>query len=56
MNKGKDQMRKDTTKESREAGGEGAEGKAAKHVEPRQEQPGTQCTRTGTSGGGAALD
>ena len=29
----KDQRRKDTTKESREAGGEGAEGKAAKHVE-----------------------
>ena len=39
MNKGKDQMRKDTTKESQEAGGEGADGKAAKHVEPGREQP-----------------
>ena len=56
MNKGKDQMRKDTTKESKEAGGEGADGKAAKHVEPGREQPGKQRTRTGTSGGEAALD
>ena len=56
MNKSKDQMRKDTTNESREAGGEGAEEKAAKHVEPGQEQPGKQRTRTGTSGGDAALD
>ena len=51
MNKGKDQMRKDTTKESQEAGGEGSDGKAAKHLEPGQEQPGKQRTRTGTSGG-----
>ena len=51
MNKGKDQMRKDTTKESQEAGGEGADGKAAKHVEdwnirgrggPGWERPGLQ--------------
>ena len=51
MNKGKDQMRKDTTKESQEAGGEGADGKAAKHVEPGQEQLGKQRTRTGASRG-----
>ena len=51
MNKGKDQMRKDTTRESQEAGGEGADGRAAKHVEPGREQPGKQRTRTGTSGG-----
>ena len=56
MNKGKDQMKKDTTKESQEAGGEGADGKGAKHVEPGREQPGKQRTRTGTSGGEAALD
>ena len=56
MNKGKDQMRKDTTKESQEAGGEGADGKAAKHVEPGREQPGKQRTRTGTSGGETARD
>ena len=56
MNKGKDQMRKDTTKVSQEAGGEGADGKAAKHVEPGREQPGEQRTRTGASGGEAALD
>ena len=56
MNKSKDQMTKDTTKERREAGGEGAEGKAAKHVEPGREQPGKQRTRTGTSGSEAALD
>ena len=56
MNKGKDQMRKDTTKESQEAGGERPDGKAAKHVEPGREQPGKQRTRTGTSGGEAALD
>ena len=31
MNINKDQMRKDTTKEIQEAGGEGADGKAAKH-------------------------
>ena len=45
MNRGKDQMRKDTTKESQEAGGEGTDGKAAKHVEPGREQPGKQRTR-----------
>ena len=56
MNTSKEQMRKDTTNESREAGGEGAEGKAAKHVDPGQEQPGKQRTRTRTSGGKAALD
>ena len=56
MNRSKDQMRKDTTNESREAGREGAERKAAKHVEPGREQPGKQRTRTGTSGGEAALD
>ena len=56
MNKSKDQMRKDTTNESQEAGGEGAEGKAARHVEPGREQPGKQRTRIGTSGGEAALD
>ena len=47
MNKGKDQVRKDTTKESQEAGGEGADEKAAKHVEPGREQPEKQRTRTG---------
>ena len=56
MNKGKDQMRKDTTKESQEAGGEGADGKAAKPVEPGREQPGKQRTRTETSRGEVALD
>ena len=56
MNKGKDQMRGDTTKESQEVGGEGADGKAAKHVEPGREQPGKQRIRTGTSGGETALD
>ena len=56
MNKGKDQMRKDTTKDSQAAGGEGADGKAAKHVEPGREQPGKQHTRTGTSRGETALD
>ena len=56
MNKSKDQMRKDTTNESRGAGGEGPEGKAARHVIHGREQPGKQRTRTGTSGGEAALD
>ena len=56
MNKGKDQLRKDTTNESREAGGGGAEGKSAKHVEPGREQPEKQRKRNGTSGGEAALD
>ena len=56
MNKGKDQMRKDTTKERQEAGGEGADGKGAKHVEPGRKQRGKQRTRTGTSGGEVALD
>ena len=51
MNKGKDQMRKDSTKESQEAGGKGADGKAAKHVEPGREQPGKQRTRAGSSAG-----
>ena len=56
MNKGKDQMRKDTAKDSQEAGGEGADGKAAKHVEPGREQAGEQRTRMGPSGGEAAVD
>ena len=51
MIKGKDQMSKDTTKESQETGGEGADGKAAKHMEPGREQPRKQRTRTGTSRG-----
>ena len=56
MNKGKEQMRKDTKNRSREAKGEGEEGEAAKDMEPGQEQPGKQRTRTRTSGGKAALD
>ena len=56
MNKSKEQMRKDTKNKRREARGEGEEGEAAKHMEPGWEQPGKQRTRTGTSGGGAALD
>ena len=54
MNKGKDHMRRVSTKESQEAGEEGADGKAAKQVEPGQR--GKKRTRTGTSGGEAALD
>ena len=46
MNRSKDQMRKDTTNESREAGGEGAEGRAAK----------TDGTQTGTTGEAAHQD
>ena len=53
---GKEQMRKDTKNKSREAGREGEEGEAAKHMEPGREQTGTRRTRTGTSGGEAALD
>ena len=49
-------MRKDTKNKSLEAGGVGEEAEAAKHMEPGQEQPGKQRTRTGTSGGEAALD
>ena len=52
----KDQMGKDTTDESPEVGGEGAKGKAVNHVEPGRGQPGKQRTRTGTSGGEAAMD
>ena len=51
MNKRKDQMRKDAKNKSREAGGEGEEGEAAEHMEPGQEQPGKQHTRTEISGG-----
>ena len=56
MNKSKEQMRKDAKNRSREAGGEGEEGEAVEHMEPGQEQPGKLRTRTGTSGGEAALD
>ena len=56
MNKSKEQMRKDANNQSREAGGEGEEGEAAEHMEPGQEQPGKERTRTGTSGGKAAVD
>ena len=56
MNEGKEQMRKDTKNKSREAGGEGEEGEAAKHMEPGREQTGTQRSRTATSGGEASLD
>ena len=56
MNKSKEQLRKDAKNKSREAGGEGEEGKAAEHMEPGQEQPGKQRTQTGISGGEAALD
>ena len=56
MNKSKDQMRKDTTNEGREVGGEGARGKAANHEEPGRGQSGMQPTRTGTSVGEAAMD
>ena len=43
--------REDTEKESREAGGEGGEGKADKHMELGLQHPGKQRTRTRTSGG-----
>ena len=56
MNKSKEQMGKDAMNKCPEAGGEGEEGEAAEHMEPGQEQPGKQRTRTGTSGGEAALD
>ena len=56
MNKSKEQMRKDAKNKSRGAGGEGEEGEGAEHMEPGQEQPGKQRTRTGTSRGEAALD
>ena len=56
MNKSKEQMRKDAKNKSHERGGEGEEGEAAEHMEPEKEQPGKQRTRTGTSGGEAAVD
>ena len=49
MNKSKEQMRKDAKNKSREAGGEGEEGEADKHMEPGLEHQGKTCTRTGTS-------
>ena len=56
MNKSKEQMRKGAKNKIREAGGEGKEGEAAKHMQPKQEQPGKQRTWTGTSGGQAGLE
>ena len=56
MNKSKEQMRKDAKNKSREAGGEGEEGEAAEHMQPKQEQPGKQRTWTGTSRGDAGLE
>ena len=51
MNKSDEGWRGDAKNKSREAGGEGEEGEAAEHMEPGQEQPGKQHTRTETSGG-----
>ena len=54
-NKSKEQMGKDKKEGRREAGGEREEGEAAKHMEPGWEQPGKQCTRSGSTGSGASL-
>ena len=43
--------KEDKKSNRREEGGEGEEGEADKHMEPRLEHPGKQRTRTGTSGG-----
>ena len=56
MNKSKEQMRKDAKKKSREAVEEGEGGKAAIHMEPGENKPGKQRTRSGTSEGEATLD
>ena len=55
-NKSKERMGEDKNERRREAGGEREEGEAAKHMEPRWEQPGKQRNQSGSTGSGAAQE